>query len=246
MLSEQELIKSAQAGNAVAFEQLIEEHQKRIFSIAYRIAGNQEDAADMAQEVLVKIFRNLKHFRGDSKFSTWLYRVATTTCLDEQKKQRRHTAYSLDEAMETEDGTVTADPVDTGPTPEEAMEQRAVRQAIHLAIKKLKEEKIVLYAGNNKVETTAGDLGLGYTNKKIIEEALSIGKKGTVLKRFLADRQLRGEGPIVLDLDFKVFESTELSISKGDANRWTVVCTLVLPVVIAGVGIYVYARRRYL
>ena len=146
MLSEQELIKSAQAGNAVAFEQLIEEHQKRIFSIAYRIAGNQEDAADMAQEVLVKIFRNLKHFRGDSKFSTWLYRVATTTCLDEQKKQRRHTAYSLDEAMETEDGTVTADPVDTGPTPEEAMEQRAVRQAIHLAIKKLKEEhqKVIL------------------------------------------------------------------------------------------------------
>ena len=107
MLSEQELIKSAQAGNAVAFEQLIEEHQKRIFSIAYRIAGNQEDASDMAQEVLVKIFRNLKNFRGDCKFSTWLYRVATTTCLDEQKKLRRHTAYSLDETLETEDGNMT-------------------------------------------------------------------------------------------------------------------------------------------
>ncbi len=146
MLSEQDLIKSAQAGNAVAFEQLIAEHQKRIFSIAYRIAGNQEDASDMAQEVLIKIFRNLKNFRGDSKFSTWLYRVATTTCLDEQKKMRRHTAYSLDETLETEDGNVAPEPVDTGPTPEESLERKAMRQAIHQAIGKLKEEhkKVIL------------------------------------------------------------------------------------------------------
>ncbi len=55
-----------------------------------------------------------------------------------------------------------------------------------------------------------------------------------------------GKKTVPLELDFKVFESTELSISKGDANRWTVFCTLFLPAVIAGVGIYVYARRRYL
>ncbi|MBO5364588.1 MAG: sigma-70 family RNA polymerase sigma factor [Clostridia bacterium] len=146
MLSEQELIQSAQAGNAVAFEQLIADHQKSIFSIAYRIAGNQEDAADMTQEVLVKVFRNLKNFRGDSKFSTWLYRVATTTCLDEQKKQRRHTAYSLDEELETEDGSLATDLRDTGPTPEESAERKAIQQAIHLAIGKLKEEhkKVIL------------------------------------------------------------------------------------------------------
>lgn len=146
MLSEQELIQSAKNGNALAFEQLIADHQKRIFSIAYRIAGNQEDASDMAQEVLIKVFRNLKNFRGDSKFSTWLYRVATTTCLDEQKKQRRHTAYSLDETLETEDGTLAMEPVDTGPTPEESLERKALRDAIHLAIGKLKEEhkKVIL------------------------------------------------------------------------------------------------------
>ncbi len=146
MLTEQELIQSAKNGNALAFEQLIENHQQRIFSIAYRIAGNQEDAADMAQEVLVKVFRNLKHFRGDSKFSTWLYRVATTTCLDEQKKQRRHTAYSLDQELETEEGSVASQVKDTAPTPEEATEQKALRNAIHLAIGKLKDEhkKVIL------------------------------------------------------------------------------------------------------
>ncbi len=146
MLSEQELIRSAQEGNALAFEQLIAEHQKRIFSIAYRIAGNTEDASDMAQEVLIKIFRNLKNFRGDSKFSTWLYRVATTTCLDEQKKQRRHTAFSLDETIDTEDGNIATDPVDTGPTPEESLERKMMHQAIHQAIGKLKKEhqKVIL------------------------------------------------------------------------------------------------------
>ncbi len=146
MLSEQELIRSAQEGNALAFEQLIAEHQKRIFSIAYRIAGNTEDAADMAQEVLIKIFRNLKNFRGDSKFSTWLYRVATTTCLDEQKKQRRHTTFSLDETIDTKDGNIATDPVDTGPTPEESLERKMMQQAIHQAIGKLKKEhqKVIL------------------------------------------------------------------------------------------------------
>lgn len=146
MLSEKELIQSAQAGNALAFEQLIAEHQKRIFSIAYRIAGNSEDASDMAQEVLIKIFRSLKNFRGDSKFSTWLYRVATTTCLDEQKKQRRHTAYSLDQTLEAEDGNITTEPVDTGPTPEESLERKAMHQAIHQAIGKLKKDhqKVIL------------------------------------------------------------------------------------------------------
>ena len=146
MLTEQELIQSAKNGNTVAFEQLIENHQQRIFSIASRIAGNQDDAADMAQEVLVKVFRNLKHFRGDSKFSTWLYRVATTTCLDEQKKLRRHTAYSLDQELETEEGSVASQVKDTAPTPEEATEQKALRNAIHLAIGKLKDEhkKVIL------------------------------------------------------------------------------------------------------
>ncbi len=146
MLTEQELIQSAKNGNPVAFEQLIADHQKRIFSIAYRIAGNQEDAADMTQEVLVKVFRNLKSFRGDSKFSTWLYRVATTPCLDEQKKRRRHTAYSLDEELETDEGSLATDLRDTGPTPEESAERKAVQQAIRIAIGKLKEEhkKVIL------------------------------------------------------------------------------------------------------
>ncbi|MBQ4145567.1 MAG: helix-turn-helix domain-containing protein, partial [Clostridia bacterium] len=70
MADEKLLIEKALSGDPIAFEDLIAIHQKNIFSIAYRIAGNQNDAEDMAQEVLIKIFKNLNQFKGNSKFST--------------------------------------------------------------------------------------------------------------------------------------------------------------------------------
>ncbi len=140
MEREQELIAKAKAGDVSAFETLIVEHQKRIFAIAYRIAGNPEDAADMTQEVLVKIFKNLSKFRGNAKFSTWVYRVATNTCFDEQKKLRRHENYSLDQEIETEDGSMAASLADDGPTPDETAERNQVRSAVHAAIRQLGED----------------------------------------------------------------------------------------------------------
>lgn len=140
MEREQQLIADARKGDVAAFEALIGEHQKRIFSIAFRMAGNPEDAADMAQEVLIKIFKNLGKFQGNSKFSTWVYRVATNTCLDELKKLRRHTAYSLDQELETEEGSVAAELADEAPTPEESAERRDLQRVVSEAIGMLSED----------------------------------------------------------------------------------------------------------
>ncbi len=140
MEREQQLIADARKGDVAAFEALIGEHQKRIFSIAFRMAGNPEDAADMAQEVLIKIFKNLGNFQGNSKFSTWVYRVATNTCLDELKKLRRHTAYSLDQELETEEGSVAAELADEAPTPEESAERRDLQRVVSEAIGMLSED----------------------------------------------------------------------------------------------------------
>lgn len=140
MEREQQLIADARKGDVAAFEALIGEHQKRIFSIAFRMAGNPEDAADMAQEVLIKIFKNLGKFQGNSKFSTWVYRVATNTCLDELKKLRRHTAYSLDQELETEEGSVAAELADEAPTPEESTERRDLQRVVSEAIGMLSED----------------------------------------------------------------------------------------------------------
>lgn len=140
MDNEAELVKRAQNGDVAAFEVLIEDYQKRIFSIAYRMIQHQEDAADLTQEVIVKIFKNLDKFKGDSKFSTWVYRIATNTCLDEIKKARRRTVYSLDKEIETEDGSIAAELPDTAPTPEEAAEKNDIKKALYDAIQRLGKE----------------------------------------------------------------------------------------------------------
>ena len=140
MSAEDLLIKRAQSGDVAAFEALIEAYEQKVFHIAYRMAGNPDDAADMAQEILLKIFRNVGKFKGESKFSTWVYRVATNTCLDELKKAKRKAAYSLDEEFETEEGQLGVEVADTAPTPEQRVEGQEIRDAITEAISRLSEE----------------------------------------------------------------------------------------------------------
>ncbi|MEG2583593.1 MAG: sigma-70 family RNA polymerase sigma factor, partial [Oscillospiraceae bacterium] len=140
MATEKELIKRAKNGEVEAFEELISTHEKLIYNISYRMAGNPDDAADMAQEVLIKVFRNIQKFKGDSKFSTWIYRVATNTCLDNVKKMKRHVAFSLDSEVETDEGSIGFDPVDTAPTPEEALISGEMKDSINDAILKLSPE----------------------------------------------------------------------------------------------------------
>lgn len=145
MQQEMELVKRAQKGDVAAFEILIEEYQKRIFSVAYRMMQHQEDAADLTQEVILKLFKNLDKFKGDSQFSTWVYRIATNTCLDAIKKSRRHVTYSLDKEIETDDGSIAGELPDKGPTPEEVAERKDVQRAVYAAIDKLgKEHKQVI------------------------------------------------------------------------------------------------------
>lgn len=140
MSAEDLLIKRAQSGDIAAFEALIEAYEQKVFHIAYRMAGNLDDAADMAQEILLKIFRNVGKFKGESKFSTWVYRVATNTCLDELKKAKRKATYSLDEEFETGEGQLGVEVADTAPTPEQRVEGQEIRDAITEAISRLSEE----------------------------------------------------------------------------------------------------------
>lgn len=140
MEAEKVLVQRAKDGDVTAFETLIQEYQKRIFSIAYRMMQNQEDAADLTQEIFLKLFQNLDKFRGNSQFSTWVYRVATNTCLDALKKAKRQTAYSLDKEIETEEGTLLGELPDKGPSPQELAEKKAILEAVRLGIAKLSKE----------------------------------------------------------------------------------------------------------
>jgi RNA polymerase sigma-70 factor, ECF subfamily len=92
-----DLVRAAQAGDRDALEALLRGHHDRVLAVCRRLAGNEADALDAAQEALLAIVRGLPRFDGRAKFSTWAYRVATNACLDELRRRRRRPPPGLDE-----------------------------------------------------------------------------------------------------------------------------------------------------
>ncbi len=101
------LAQKAGAGDRAAFAQLLEEHYDMIYRVAYRFTGTRDSAEDAAQEVCCALVDKLKKFRGDSSFTTWLYRVVVNTCHDLRKKQGN--AASLDTRYTELDGMLRAE-----------------------------------------------------------------------------------------------------------------------------------------
>jgi RNA polymerase sigma-70 factor (ECF subfamily) len=89
MLDEEFLIKKAKEGDIYSFEKLISSHYQKIYNLAYSLTGNSQDAQDIAQESIIKLFKSLKKFKGKSKFSTFIYRVVMNVFKDEMKKSHK-------------------------------------------------------------------------------------------------------------------------------------------------------------
>jgi RNA polymerase sigma-70 factor (ECF subfamily) len=79
---DREAIQACQRGEREAFDRLVERYQRDVYRLCFRYVNNHHDANDMAQEVFLKAYRAIAKFRGDSSFSTWLYRIAVNTCLN--------------------------------------------------------------------------------------------------------------------------------------------------------------------
>lgn len=137
-MSEQErlLIERAKSGDVESFETLIRNHQSYAYNIAFRMIGNEEDAKDAAQEALIKVFKNLHAFKGDSAFSTWLYRIVMNTCKDLLRK-RKPNEISIDKGFETDDGEVHLEIEDNTNDPVSKYEQQEVRVTIETALDEL-------------------------------------------------------------------------------------------------------------
>jgi RNA polymerase sigma-70 factor (ECF subfamily) len=91
---DEELIAAFLEGDQFAFEELVRRYETQVFNLAYRILGNRTDALDVSQEVFILLFRKLGTFRSESRFSTWLYRVATNACRDYARKKKYHLSLS--------------------------------------------------------------------------------------------------------------------------------------------------------
>jgi RNA polymerase sigma-70 factor (ECF subfamily) len=134
------LVKKSQSGDIEAFESLISSYDKRAYNIAYRVMGNEEDAKDMAQEAMLRIFRSIKDFKGQSSFSTWLYRIVTNVCLDELRRRKNDKHISIDSTIQTENGELHIELSSDKETPESVYERVEQRELIKKAIRELNDE----------------------------------------------------------------------------------------------------------
>lgn len=131
MTREQEaaVIQAVLDGDVNAYEALVKEYEKNVYNLALRMTGNSEDAADMAQEAFIKAYNSLTAFRGDSKFSVWLYRIVSNVCLDFLRSRSRKQTVSL--STENDDGEeVELDIADKTHSPEQLLDRSLTRDAV--------------------------------------------------------------------------------------------------------------------
>lgn len=132
-MTEQELVQRAKRGDQAAFEQLVRDNEKRIYNLVLRMVGNPEDALDLSQEAFLNAWKGLSSFKGDSSFSTWLYRLASNACLDflRSKKRRQNTTVS---PLSLDDEEAPPLPADERHQPQELLERKERAQALHRAL----------------------------------------------------------------------------------------------------------------
>lgn len=175
--AEEKLIKKAIDGDTRSFEELIKSYQLYAYNISLKMMGNEEDAKDTAQDALIKVYKNLNKFKGDSSFSTWLYRIVMNTCKDELR--RRKNVISIDEKMEVEDGEISLQLESTTYNPVTEYERNDIKSKMQLAISKLPE--------NNRAVIILRDIH-GYSYEEISKiEDIAI---GTIKSRINRGRKL--------------------------------------------------------
>tara|TARA_B100000886_G_C20342258_1_gene457129 strand:- start:284 stop:868 length:585 start_codon:yes stop_codon:yes gene_type:complete len=99
-ISNSELVRKSQLGDKAAFEQLVIRHQDLVFSLAYKLTGNREMANDVAQEAFIRAWKAIEKFRGDSTFSTWIYRITVNTAWTLRRKAKKHNTLNIDDTYE--------------------------------------------------------------------------------------------------------------------------------------------------
>jgi RNA polymerase sigma factor, sigma-70 family len=177
-----ELLRRAQAGDKAAFERLIAPHMNRFYGLAYQMMGNSEDAADVTQDAMIKAYRALGSYRGDSEIFAWIARIIRNTALDELKRAvRKH-----------------EDPVDVIPeTPVHTLERRAeeselqqlMGEAIDGLSTKLRDPLVMYDIEGYSYEEIAGILDI---NIGTVKSRLNRARESLKTKLFAMRHKLSG------------------------------------------------------
>jgi RNA polymerase sigma-70 factor, ECF subfamily len=177
-----ELIERARNGDITAFKELVNKHKRNVYYLAYDLMRCKEDAEDVSQEVFMKAFKSLKSFRGDSKFSSWLYRITANTCYS-LKSRKSYSSMKASDDIENIVDTKHEMKDYKLPDPENVTESGFIKKAIEKALLKLSEKERIIFIMRNYNEMSFEE----------ITEVLKL-RPGTVRSsNFNALRKLRKE-----------------------------------------------------
>jgi RNA polymerase sigma-70 factor (ECF subfamily) len=158
------LVERVRGGDVSAYDELVRKYERQIFRIAQHITQNREDAEDVMQDAFLKAYQKLDQFQGNSKFYTWLVRIAVNESLMRLRKRRTGKMVSIDEDVETEEGSVPRDLADWAPDPEQNYTQAEMGRILEKTIKGLPAGFRVVFELRDvqglSTEDTAEALGL--------------------------------------------------------------------------------------
>jgi RNA polymerase sigma-70 factor (ECF subfamily) len=131
------LVEAARAGDIGAFESLVRRYDRNVFRIAQHITQNREDAEDVVQDAFLKAYQNLGQFQGQSKFYTWLVRIAVNEALMRLRRRRPERMVSIDEDIKTEEDSMPREIADWSPNPEQQYTQAELKEILGKTIQGL-------------------------------------------------------------------------------------------------------------
>ena len=136
----EDLIKKAKNKDLQAFEKLVEAYQKRVFALCVQLAGNQDDAQDLAQEVFIQAFASINNFRQESDLGTWLHRIAVNKWINISRKQKKTQLVYLDAPVKTVNGEVQREVAASDGNPQELVEEKEFHAQVRKALYQLTYE----------------------------------------------------------------------------------------------------------
>lgn len=197
-MNEKELIARLQAQDEAAFEELIRQYEKKVYSLCARMCGNAEDAEEAAQDAFLALWRGIDRFRQESSLSTWIYRLASNACIDLMRRKKKGAG-----SVSLDDEELFVDAVDPAPQPHEEAERRETQRL-------LQEGLLSLPAEYRSILLLREIEGLSYSE---ISAALDL-ELGTVKSRISRGRTLLRN---FLSVNGNFFENTASKVT--ECNR---------------------------
>jgi RNA polymerase sigma-70 factor (ECF subfamily) len=178
--NDQILVEKAQKGDQNALNELIRKYQDKAYVYAFRLTRNQDDACDVVADAFLRVNNAIKNFKGNSSFSTWLYRIVTNCYLDRRKRDRSKSTVSLDATIQHDQEEITRELEDPGDTPDDTAERNQREVMLQKALNKLPEFQkamiIMFHAEQQTYEEIAEalDLPLGTVKSRLNRARISL------------------------------------------------------------------------